>query len=423
MATAGLVLIFVLVLLGAPVWVSVFTGTSMALLDWGFSLEMIASIMYNKLASFMLVAVPMFIFAGQLLAVSGIARPLIDLLSKFMGHIPGGPAYAVIIACVIFAAMSSSGLAALAGFAPIALPMLEKTGYSRKFAIGLLMCSSALGPLIPPSIYLIIFGNLTEQPVQELWLAAFIPGFMLAGFLAVTVFIHTRRGHYTPPPPATWGERWEALKRAWPILLLPLAILVPIYRNLISPTEASAVAVLCTLFLGFVVYRELTLGKVWEAAKETVHLTSLIFLIVASAFLLSTAFTYKRVPFTITDAITGAGFTSASLPIIIIFLFLLMGMFLDPNAILMILGPLLLPVVEGVGLDPIAFSVMVALAVEVGVLTPPYGLVLFAGVGILKENFGFITRSVLMFYPALIIGQFLIIYVPQISTFLPNVMD
>jgi len=423
MATAGLVLIFVLVLLGAPVWVSVFTGTSMALLDWGFSLEMIASIMYNKLASFMLVAVPMFIFAGQLLAVSGIARPLIDLLSKFMGHIPGGPAYAVIIACVIFAAMSSSGLAALAGFAPIALPMLEKTGYSRKFAIGLLMCSSALGPLIPPSIYLIIFGNLTEQPVQELWLAAFIPGFMLAGFLAVTVFIHTRRGHYTPPPPATWGERWEALKRAWPILLLPLAILVPIYRNLISPTEASAVAVLCTLFLGFVVYRELTLGKVWEAAKETAHLTSLIFLIVASAFLLSTAFTYKRVPFKITDAIQGAGFTSASLPIVIIFLFLAMGMFLDPNAILMILGPLLLPVVESVGIDPVAYSVMVALAVEVGVLTPPYGLVLFAGVGILKENFGFITRSVLMFYPALIIGQFLIIYVPQISTYLPNVMD
>lgn len=415
-------MIFVLVLLGVPVWVSVFTGTSMALLDWGFSFEMIASIMYNKLASFMLVAVPMFIFAGQLLAVSGIARPLIDLLSKFMGHIPGGPAYAVIIACVIFAAMSSSGLAALAGFAPIALPMLEKTGYSRKFAIGLLMCSSALGPLIPPSIYLIIFGNLTEQPVQDLWLAAFIPGFMLAGFLAITVFIHTRRGHYTPPPPATWGERWEALRRAWPILLLPVAILVPIYRGWVSPTEASAVAVLCTLFLGFVVYRELTLGKVWEAAKETVHLTSLIFLIVASAFLLSTAFTYKRVPFAITDAIKGVGFTSASLPIVIILLFLVMGMFLDPNAILMILGPLLLPVVEGVGINPMAYSVMVALAVEVGVLTPPYGLVLFAGVGILKENFGFITRSVLLFYPALIIGEFLIIYVPQISTFLPNIV-
>ena len=127
MATTGLILIVVLVLFGAPVWLSVLTGSSMALLDWGVSAESIASTMYYKIASFLLVAVPMFIFAGQLLAVAGIARPLIDLMNKFMGHIPGGPAYAVIVACVIFAAMSSSGLAALAGFAPVALPLMEKT--------------------------------------------------------------------------------------------------------------------------------------------------------------------------------------------------------------------------------------------------------------------------------------------------------
>jgi C4-dicarboxylate transporter DctM subunit len=423
MATVGLLLIGVLVLLGAPVWLGILTGSTMALLDWGYAPESIVSTMYHKIASFMLVAVPMFIFAGQLLAVSGVARPMINLLSKFMGHIPGGPAYAVIIACVIFAAMSSSGLAALAGFAPIAIPMLERTGYSRRFSIGLLMCASALGPLIPPSIYLIIFGHLTEQPVRELWLAAFLPGFMLAAFLAVTVLFHTRRGHYTPPPRATWRERWEALRLAWPALLVPVAVLLPIYRGWVSPTEASAVAVLCTLFLGFVVYRELTLRKVWEAAKETAHLSSMIFLIVASAFMLSTAFTYKRIPFKLTDFIEGAGFNWITLPVVMILLFLAMGTVLDPNAILMILGPLLLPVVEQLGIDPLAYSVMVALSVEIGVLTPPYGLVLFAGVGILKEDFNTITRSVLMFYPALILGQFIIIYFPQISTFLPNLID
>ena len=420
MATAGLILIVVLVLLGAPVWAAVLAGASIALWAWGMAPEVMASVMFTKLANMGLVAVPLFIFAGQLLAVGGIAKPLIDLLSRFMGHIPGGPAYAIIGACVVFAAMSSSGLAAMAGFAPVALPLMEKTGYSKRFSIGLLICASALGPLIPPSVYLIIFGFLTEQSVKDLWTAAFLPGFMLAAFLAVTVFIHTRRGHYVAPPPATWRERRDALWRAGPILLMPAIVLVPIYLGWDTATEAAAVAVVYTLFLGFVVYRELTPRKVWESAVVSAHLVSMIFLIVAGAFMLSLAFTYMRIPFKLTDFIAGAGFSSLSFPIFIIVLFLFMGMFLDPNAILMILGPLLMPVVLSLGINPLAYSVLVAVSVEIGVITPPYGLVLFAGVGILKEDFGTITRSVLLFYPALILGQFLIIYVPQISTFLPG---
>jgi len=297
---------------------------------------------------------------------------------------------------------------------------MEKTGYSKRFSIGLLICASALGPLIPPSVYLIIFGFLTEQSVKDLWTAAFLPGFMLAAFLAVTVFIHTRRGHYVAPPRATWRERRDALWRAGPILLMPVIVLVPIYLGWDTATEAAAVAVVYTLFLGFVVYRELTPRKVWESAVVSAHLVSMIFLIVAGAFMLSLAFTYMRIPFKLTDFIAGAGFSSLSFPIFIIVLFLFMGMFLDPNAILMILGPLLMPVVLSLGINPLAYSVLVAVSVEIGVITPPYGLVLFAGVGILKEDFGTITRSVLLFYPALILGQFLIIYVPQISTFLPG---
>ena len=420
MATAGLILIVVLVLLGAPVWAAVLAGASIALWAWGMAPEVMASVMFTKMANMGLVAVPLFIFAGQLLAVGGIAKPLIDLLSRFMGHIPGGPAYAIIGACVVFAAMSSSGLAAMAGFAPVALPLMEKTGYSKRFSIGLLICASALGPLIPPSVYLIIFGFLTEQSVKDLWTAAFLPGFMLAAFLAVTVFIHTRRGHYVAPPRATWRERRDALWRAGPILLMPVIVLVPIYLGWDTATEAAAVAVVYTLFLGFVVYKELTPRKVWESAVVSAHLVSMIFLIVAGAFMLSLAFTYMRIPFKLTDFIAGAGFSSLSFPIFIIVLFLFMGMFLDPNAILMILGPLLMPVVLSLGINPLAYSVLVAVSVEIGVITPPYGLVLFAGVGILKEDFGTITRSVLLFYPALILGQFLVIYVPQISTFLPG---
>jgi C4-dicarboxylate transporter DctM subunit len=422
LATAGLILILPLMILGVPVWASVLAGASIALLSWGMAPEVMASVMFSKLANMSLVAVPLFIFAGQLLAVGGISKPLINLLSRFMGHFPGGPAYAVIGACVAFAAMSSSGLAALAGFAPVALPLMEKTGYSRQFSTGLLLCASALGPLIPPSVYLIIFGFLTEQSVKDLWAAAFLPGFMLAVFLAITVFIHTKRGHYTPPPPATWRERRDALKDAWPILLMPVIVLVPIYLGWDTATEAAAVALVYTLFLGFVVYKELTPRKMWESAVIAARLTSMLFLIVAGAFMLSLAFTYMRIPFKLTDFIAGAGFSSLTFPIFVIVLYLLMGMFLDPNAILMILGPLLMPVVLGLGINPVAYSILVAFSVEVGCLTPPYGLVLFAAIGILKEDFAFITRSVLLFYPALILGQIIIIYVPQISTFLPRLL-
>ncbi len=195
--------IVVLVLLGVPVWVSVLLGSSVVLLASNFDSVLIGAIIYEKVANVALIAVPLFILSGQLLALGGAARPLINLLTRFMGHIPGGPAYAVIVASVIFAAMSSSGLAALAGFAPIVIPMMLQMGYSRRFSVGLLMCSSALGPLIPPSTYLIIFGFMTETSVKDLYTAAFIPGLTLAVLLGITVLFTpkevTMSRHRRPP--------------------------------------------------------------------------------------------------------------------------------------------------------------------------------------------------------------------------------
>jgi C4-dicarboxylate transporter DctM subunit len=418
MATIGLISIAVLTVLGLPVWLSILTGSTIALVDWGFSPAMIVDTMFSRLSSFLLVAVPLFIFSGQLLAYSGIARPLITFANRILGRVPGGPAYAMIITCVIFAAMSSSSLAALAGLAPVALPMMKEAGYSRRFSAGLLMAGSALGPLIPPSIYLIIFGQLTDQSVQQLWVAAFLPGFMVAFLLAVTVFIHSRRGHYEQPSPSTWAERGEAFRHVWPILLLPIAVLVPMYVGWCTPTESGVIAVVFTLLLGFLVYKGLTWRRVFQAASDTAHLTSMIFLIIAAAFVLNTAFTYARIPFTLAEWFSGAGFNAALLPLALIPLFTLMGMFLDPNSILVVLGPMLMPLILALDMEPVAYSVFVCLMVELAVLTPPFGLVLFAATGILKEDFAFVSRSVALFYPALILGAILILYFPQISTFL-----
>jgi len=424
MVIAGLIIVVALIVLGAPVWMSIFAGASLMVVSWGMDVEMIASLMVSKLSNILLIAVPLFIFSGNLLAMGGAATPLVKVLNRFLGHIPGGPAYVVIVACMVFAAMSSSGIACVAAFAPIMLPMMAAMGYSKKFSIGLLLSSASLGPFIPPSIPLILFGYMTETSIRDLYTASFMPGLLLGALLAVTVFIHSRRGHYVPPPSASWGERWQALKEAWPVLLMPLVILVPIYQGWDTPSEASAVAVFYSLFLGFVVYRQLTLQKLWQAASQTVHTTAAIFLIVMSAFMLNTAFTYRRIPFIIVDAISGAGFTWASFAIVAILIFLGMGMFLDQSAILMIVGPLLMPVVEDLGMAnyDLVYGVLVSFSIEMAGLTPPYGIVLFASVGIIKEDFSLITKGVFLFYPALIVGALMIAYIPAIALSLPRLM-
>ncbi|MFC1926766.1 TRAP transporter large permease [Chloroflexota bacterium] len=423
MVILGIAVLLALVVLGMPIWGAIFGGT-LIMVVLGFDVDAIniVATMYDKVTSVGLIAVPLFIFSGLLLAYGGSAAPLVNVLNKFMAHIPGGPAYVVIIACAIFGAMSSSSAAATAGFAPIMIPMMLEMGYSRRFAIGLLMASTALAPLIPPSIPLILFGFITQTSIRDLYTAGFIPGLMLAFLLAITVFIHTSRGHYTPPPKATWGERWQAVKEGFPVMLMPVIILVPMYIGIFTPSEAGAVAAVYSLLLGFLVYRKLNARTLWEAASRTVHLMAMIFAIVMSAFLLSFTFTYVNIPFKLNDLLTQAGFSAPAFLIIIMMAYLLMGMFLDPGAILLISPPILMPTVLNLGIDPIVFGVLVVFNVEIAGLTPPYGLHLFVASGILKEKFAFIVRSCVMFYPALVVGALLIAYVPQISLFLPNLI-
>ena len=421
MEIVGLVIVAALVIFGAPIWTAILAGATVSLVaGYGLEPQMIAAVMYDKVNVIALIPVPLFFLCGEALYLGGASKPLVEFLNKFMGHIPGGPAYAVIIACAIMAAMSSTAMAAVAGFAPIMVPMMMQMGYSKKFAIGLLVASSSLGPLIPPSIPLIVFGYITETSVKSLYSAAFLPGALLALLLAATVFVHTKRGHYTSPPPASWRDRWQALKKAWPVLLMPVFVLVPIYAGWDTPTEAAVVAAVYSLFLGLFVYRELTLRKLWEACSRTIHVTTMIFAILMAAFLLNLVLVYMRVPFELGDLITGAGLNQASFLIVVILLYLLMGAFLDPSSILIVVSPILLPTVISLGISPVLFGVLAVISVEIACITPPYGVTLFAASGVLRERFSFVAASCFMFYPALIVGQLLIAYIPKIALLVPG---
>jgi len=410
-----------LLLLGVPVYLGLFAG---AILLTTFALDtnpiQLVIWSFSRIDGYLLLPVPFFLLSGQLMTYGGSARPLLKVLMSFMGHIPGGPAYVIIAACVIFAALSTGAMPAIAGFGPVVIPLMTKMGYDKRFAIGLLVASAALGGLIPPSVPLILYGYIAGESVRTLYSAAFIPGFFLAFLLCVTVFFWSRRGYYTRPPSATWGERWEALKKGWPVMLMPVVILVPLYAGVVTATETSAIAAAYALLLGLVVYRELTWGKILHSFRWTVQICAMIFFIIVAADLLNKALVTLRVPFELSEALSSAGFSAGIFMLIIIIAYLLMGMFLDPTAILLISVPILLESVVGMGISPVVYGIVVTVAVQVACMTPPYGIDLFAAVGILKEPFHIVARGTFLFYPAMMGGLLILAYVPDITFALPR---
>ena len=313
-------------------------------------------------------------------------------------------------------------MAGVAGFAPMVIPLMTGMGYSLSFTIGLLVCASSLAGLIPPAIFPIYYGYISGTSVLALWTAGIVPGIMIAFFLGIIVFIQTRRGHYTKLPKASWRERGQAVKGAWPLLLMPAAVLGPLYGGYATPTEVAAIAVVYSLLLGTVFYRQLTPRLLWESCTMTASITARIFIIIMAALLLNVAFVYVRLPYDMADWLAGMGLNWVALMAIVGLAFLVMGAFLDPVAIVLIAVPLLLPTLTGAGVNQISFGVFTTIAVELAIITPPYGMALFAATGILNQPLSFIARSCLMFYPALVLGMVLVAYVPQLTTWLPGLL-
>ncbi|MFC2058901.1 TRAP transporter large permease subunit [Chloroflexota bacterium] len=215
-------------------------------------------------------------------------------------------------------------------------------------------------------------------------------------------------------------ERWDALKKGWPVMLMPVVILVPLYAGVVTATETSAIAAAYSLLLGLVVYRELTWGKILHSFRWTVQICGMIFFIIIAATLLNKALVAIRVPFELSEGLSSAGLSAGIFMLVIIIAYLLMGMFLDPTAILLISVPILLESVTGLGISPVVYGIVVTVAVQVACMTPPYGIDLFAAVGILKEPFHIVARGTFLFYPAMMGGLIILAYVPDITFFLPR---
>lgn len=376
----------------------------------------------SGIEGFVLLAVPLFILTGNLMNVSGITDRIFDLVQASFGGVRGSMGYANIGTSVVFAGMSGSAVADAAGLGQVEVNAMRKRGYDMPFSLGLTAASSAIGPIIPPSIIAVVYGVTAGVSIGALFMAGIVPGFLMALTLAVMVWYLARKRNYPKLERVSLRTLGMLTIKAIPPMITPIIILGGIGFGVFTPTEAAAAAAVYAILLGFV-YRSLSPKQLYRSFVSSVGTTAAVMLIVGSATLFSWILTRERAPQQAYAAI--AELTNGNLIMFLLvtnILLLLLGMVLEPIPVMLIMVPILIPVVEEFGMDPIHFGIMMLLNLTIGMLTPPVGNVLFAMSSALKVPMAIVVKGVLPFLVPLLIALLIVTYVPWVSLVLPRLM-
>ena len=417
-------LFVVLFLLNVPIAISLAMSTiAIILATETFNMMMIPQRMFAGLNSATLMAIPGYILAGVLMSRGGVSKYLIESLRSWIGHLPGGLAVVTILACMIFAAISGSSPATAAAIGAIMLPALVEGGYPKRYAMGLVAAGGTLGILIPPSIPLIVFGVTSDTSIGKLFMAGVIPGVILGGILIASSIIYSMKHKYGRGRKYTWSERWKASLKAIPAILLPFVILGSIYTGICTPTEAAVVAVFYTIVVSIFIYKELFFKDIRGIIQETINTSSMIFLIISAAMVFALYLTNNQIPNKVAAWISQADMNVILFFTVISIVFFVMGTFLEAVSIILITLPILLPIIKQLGIDPIHFAIVMTVNMELAMITPPVGLNLFVVSSMAKEPLGEVVRGVLPFIGLMILAMILFIAFPEISLFLPGLMD
>jgi len=421
MSLTILILFLVIMLLGAPIAVAM--GMSAGIVLWWFDLPLsvLAQRMVNALDSTPLLAVPMFIFAATLFNASGITDRLFTLVRMVVGRIRGGLGHVSVLTSLIFSGMSGAALADIGALGGTQMRLMREQGYRPEFAAGITMAAATIGPIFPPSIPLIIFASAAQVSAVKLLLAGVVPGLIITLLLMVQIAVMSRRQKL---PRDTITVTARALIRqtlvAFPALCAPLVLIGGLVSGLFGPTEVAGVTVIYALLLGFVVYRQLTLRGVWDAARETVRATASVLFIVGAAALFAWVLTIDQVPMLATNFFLGLSSSPFVLLMIVNVLLLVVGMFMESIAVIIILMPILYPVAQSFGLDLLHFGVVVSVNLSIGLVTPPYGATLFVACSIAKMSIREVTPALLPSLLVMIVAQALITFIPPLTTWLPR---
>ena len=405
--------------LGAPIFVALLVGASLALLLFsGPPLIALQQTIFGGLDAYALLSVPFFVFAGELMAVSGIADRMIGLVRALFGRVPGSLGIAALGGSTLIGTICGSSAAAVAAVGRNMHPQLIKSGYGTRRSAGIITSSGAIDIVIPPSIAMILYGAAAEQSIPKLFIAGIIPGIVIALLMAGYISISALMARIPREERFRARAAWDAFQNAFSALTMPVFVLVGIYAGLFSPTEAGGFACAYALFLGFAVYRTITFRTVLEAAVRSAMMTARIMIVVAAAGVISWILTVEGVPQVLIQATADAGMSPLGFLLTVNLLLLAIGCVLDPTSAILVLSPLLVPIAVSLGIDPIHFGVVMTVNLAIGMFTPPFGLNIFVAQSVLGVPTSDIYRGVLPFIAVQISALALITLIPALSLWL-----
>lgn len=420
MASSLFIIFAVLVLLNIPIAISLALASGLSLVFFSeLPAYVIVQRFFTGMDSFPFMAIPFFMIAGGLLEKGGVSRRLVNFAHAIVGSLPGGLAIVCFVASAFFGAVSGSATATVVAMGSILVPAMIEAGYGRKFSLATIASAGYLGVIIPPSIPMVTYGISTGTSIGDLFMAGFLPGLLLVILMSTYSYYYGKR-HVKTTYSFSWKQLWKSFKEAIWALIMPLIILGGIYGGVFTPTEAAAVACLYGFIIGTFVYREINWEKFYEIMKGSVSSGAMIMFIVAGANAFGFVMTRELIPVRIAEAIISLSNSPAVFIILCNILLLVVGTFMETNAAILIIAPIMIPICKAMGIDMVAFGIMMVVNLAIGMLTPPLGVNLFVAAGLQKTKVDEVINKHLLWYIILsTIGLILISFVPSISTLLP----
>ena len=414
--------LFLLFLLGVPISFALGLVSLGALSYQDFNLLIVIQRMFGGVDSIALIAIPLFMLSGELMFRGGMSKRLVDFADTLLGHFPSGLAMVSILACMFFAAITGSAIAATAAIGGIMIPLMKEKEYDYTFSAPLLACGGSIGPIIPPSIPLLVYGTLANVSVGALFIGGIIPGILMGiGLMIYCYFIGKKRHYVGREKAASFHEILSTGKDTVLALFMPIIIIGGIMSGIFTPTESGAVAVFYSLVVSVFIYHEMDWKTFWEALVNSAKSSGQVLVVVACASLFTWVITVNQVPQSVTAFLQQAIHNKYMLLLVINIILLIAGTFIDTTSAIVIFAPLFIPLVKAMGIDLIHFGMIIAVNLTIGMCTPPLGVCLFVSGSIAKISLKEQMHDLVPMLGVLLVVLLLVTYVPELTLFLPRI--